>query len=176
MNIVIGPGWTQDRVAQLEALASEGLSASEISRQLGGISRNGVIGKLRRLGIPLGIPHGRQSLPGTTPTPRRVRKPRMVPRPLPEPESHSEPAMSEHSSVTGIPLERTGFNHCRWPLWDLNGGPEFPVCGERPARIGDPYCATHAAKSVGMGTHSERMAAKTARQAVRAESEIGEAA
>lgn len=41
--------WTDERVELLKKLWSEGLSASQIAAQLGGISRNAVIGKVHRL-------------------------------------------------------------------------------------------------------------------------------
>src|SRR6476660_1320546 len=44
-------GWTDERVEQLKALWSEGLSASQIARALGGVTRNAVIGKVHRLGL-----------------------------------------------------------------------------------------------------------------------------
>ena len=41
--------WTDERVDLLRKLWSEGLSASQIAAQLGGVSRNAVIGKVHRL-------------------------------------------------------------------------------------------------------------------------------
>lgn len=41
--------WTDERVELLKRLWSEGLSASQIADQLGGITRNAVIGKVHRL-------------------------------------------------------------------------------------------------------------------------------
>jgi len=41
--------WTDERVELLKKLWSEGLSASQIAAQLGGVSRNAVIGKAHRL-------------------------------------------------------------------------------------------------------------------------------
>lgn len=41
--------WTDERVELLKNLWAEGLSASQIAAQLGGISRNAVIGKVHRL-------------------------------------------------------------------------------------------------------------------------------
>ncbi|MGU3574491.1 GcrA family cell cycle regulator [Brucellaceae bacterium C25G] len=41
--------WTDERVEVLKKLWSEGLSASQIAAQLGGVSRNAVIGKVHRL-------------------------------------------------------------------------------------------------------------------------------
>src|SRR5262252_3759409 len=44
-------GWTEERVALLKKLWLEGLSASQIAKQLGGVTRNAVIGKVHRLGL-----------------------------------------------------------------------------------------------------------------------------
>jgi GcrA cell cycle regulator len=44
--------WTDERVERLKKLWSEGLSASQIAAQLGGVSRNAVIGKVHRLNLP----------------------------------------------------------------------------------------------------------------------------
>ncbi len=41
--------WTDERVEMLKNLWAEGLSASQIAAQLGGVSRNAVIGKVHRL-------------------------------------------------------------------------------------------------------------------------------
>lgn len=41
--------WTDERVEVLKKLWSDGLSASQIAAQLGGVSRNAVIGKVHRL-------------------------------------------------------------------------------------------------------------------------------
>lgn len=53
--------WTDERVEKLKKLWSEGLSASQIAAQLGGVSRNAVIGKVHRLNLP-----GRAKAGGTT--------------------------------------------------------------------------------------------------------------
>ena len=45
--------WTDERVETLKKLWGDGLSASQIAAELGGITRNAVIGKVHRLG-PLG--------------------------------------------------------------------------------------------------------------------------
>ena len=43
--------WTDERIERLRALWSEGKSASEIARILGGVTRNAVIGKVHRLNL-----------------------------------------------------------------------------------------------------------------------------
>jgi GcrA cell cycle regulator len=43
--------WTEDRVEVLKKLWAEGHSASQIAKELGGVTRNAVIGKVHRLGL-----------------------------------------------------------------------------------------------------------------------------
>jgi GcrA cell cycle regulator len=44
-------GWTDERVELLKKLWQDGLHASQIAKQLGGVTRNAVIGKVHRLGL-----------------------------------------------------------------------------------------------------------------------------
>jgi len=44
--------WTDERVERLKKLWADGLSASQIAAELGGVSRNAVIGKVHRLNLP----------------------------------------------------------------------------------------------------------------------------
>ncbi len=46
-----GAPWTQDRVDTLKGLWQMGASATTIAEQLGGVTRNAVIGKAHRLGL-----------------------------------------------------------------------------------------------------------------------------
>ncbi len=43
--------WTDERVEKLKELWGEGMSASQIAKALGGVTRNAVIGKVHRLGL-----------------------------------------------------------------------------------------------------------------------------
>ncbi|WP_273687172.1 GcrA family cell cycle regulator [Ketogulonicigenium vulgare] len=43
--------WTDERVETLKKMWNEGLSASQIAKELGGVTRNAVIGKVHRLGL-----------------------------------------------------------------------------------------------------------------------------
>ena len=43
--------WTDDRVEKLKQLWGDGMSASQIAKALGGVTRNAVIGKVHRLGL-----------------------------------------------------------------------------------------------------------------------------
>ena len=64
--------WTEERVEKLKTLWAEGHSASQIANQLGGVTRNAVIGKVHRLGLS-----GR-----ATPS-RPVKRPPRLARPKP---------------------------------------------------------------------------------------------
>ena len=43
--------WTDERVETLKRMWGEGASASQIAKELGGVTRNAVIGKVHRLGL-----------------------------------------------------------------------------------------------------------------------------
>ena len=43
--------WTEERINRLKAMWAEGSTASQIADELGGVSRNAVIGKAHRLGL-----------------------------------------------------------------------------------------------------------------------------
>jgi len=62
--------WTDERVERLKKLWAEGLSASQIAAQLGGVSRNAVIGKVHRLNLP-----GRAKAGGTSTATRAPKRP-----------------------------------------------------------------------------------------------------
>ena len=43
--------WTDERIDHLKKMWEKGLTASQIAEELGGVSRNAVIGKAHRLGL-----------------------------------------------------------------------------------------------------------------------------
>ncbi|WP_412507933.1 GcrA family cell cycle regulator, partial [Roseovarius sp. SYSU LYC5161] len=43
--------WNDERVETLKKMWGEGQSASQIAKELGGVTRNAVIGKVHRLGL-----------------------------------------------------------------------------------------------------------------------------
>src|SRR5258705_10145083 len=61
--------WSDDRVEQLKKLWEAGLSANQIAAELGGVTRNAVIGKVHRLGLS-----GRAKRPATA-APRQRKAP-----------------------------------------------------------------------------------------------------
>jgi GcrA cell cycle regulator len=78
--------WTDERVEKLKKLWADGLSASQIAAQLGGVSRNAVIGKVHRLNLPGRAKSGGQSSVRTKrATAARGRQPMQAARRLRQP-------------------------------------------------------------------------------------------
>lgn len=76
--------WTDDRVELLKKLWGEGQSASQIAKELGGVTRNAVIGKVHRLGLSnRATAAGSKAEPKAKPAP----KPKVEPRPSPKTEA-----------------------------------------------------------------------------------------
>jgi GcrA cell cycle regulator len=161
--------WTDERVALLSKLWAEGLSASQIARQLGGVTRNAVIGKVHRLKLS-----GRAK---TTTTPNRAKKissgaddiqrtrtnatstaqlrtrPVVVGNNALKTEMFLDGAaeqryrVSEQPNIIEMPTSRRlslvqlGERTCRWPVGDPMLA-DFHFCGNEP-REASPYCTYH---------------------------------
>ena len=83
--------WTDERVELLKKMWSEGQSASQIAKELGGVTRNAVIGKVHRLGL--------SNRAGATPAPAKAEPkpaaPAAKPKPAPEADAKPKPAPEE---------------------------------------------------------------------------------
>jgi hypothetical protein len=132
--------WTPARIARLERLLADPrrLTAQQIANELGGISRNAIIGKAARLGLELpNRGHGRWRscvrgrLQGLLAAPE-------APKPTPSLAGGRSKASSQH--IAFLDLEP---HHCRWPYGDRL---PFTFCGcDRIAR--SSYCAVHTGES-----------------------------
>src|SRR3954469_22576919 len=90
-----GMGWTDERVELLKKLWQDGLSASQIAKQLGGVTRNAVIGKVHRLGLSgpaaaakpqrtvFKAPRPVRPVSAAPSAPRRIAEPSSAPAPAP---------------------------------------------------------------------------------------------
>ena len=109
--------WTEERVEQLRQLWSDGLSAKKIAKQLGGITRNAVIGKARRLklsnraAVRVVKRNSRPIRPTPVYDPRHVRLPDLM------------------------------SNMCKWPIGDPRHS-DFHFCGG-DTQVGASYCDHH---------------------------------
>lgn len=84
--------WTDERVELLKKMWNEGQSASAIAKELGGVTRNAVIGKVHRLGLSNRTGGGEAAPAAAAPAPEAP-KPAApeTPKPAPAPEK-AEPA------------------------------------------------------------------------------------
>ncbi len=103
--------WTDERVDLLKKMWSEGQSASRIAKELGGVTRNAVIGKVHRLGLS-NRTGGDAAAPAEAepqPAPKPEAKPRAAaqpaaPKPAPEPAAAAEPeAEAAPETKSGVP-------------------------------------------------------------------------
>jgi len=153
-----GMTWTEERIALLTKLWSEGLSASQIAAELGGgMSRNAVLGKAHRLGLVRHETKG-PSTPRPPKPPRPLdasasaeplvrQAPPSVPVVVSEPPA-AQPAGTPPEQKVTAPLSKKVTimelreTMCRFPLGDPTT-PEFRFCGAQ-ASTGLPYCTHHA--------------------------------
>jgi len=97
--------WTEDRVAILTKLWADGLSASQIAKELGEVTRNAVIGKVHRLGLS-----GRAAAAAV---------------PAPPPLEAKPMSNGEFATILTI------TDHmCKWPIGDPSKS-EFRFCGRK---------------------------------------------
>ncbi len=149
--------WTEDRVSRLTKLWADGLSASQIAADLGGVTRNAVIGKVHRLGLSGRVKSASSAASRIKRQPRSsgyapTRAPRATPRTSganalkidavaevryrPKPVEDVVIPISRHLTVMQL-TEDT----CKWP----NGDPQnsdFSFCGHRSKET-TPYCEFH---------------------------------
>ncbi|HSO47465.1 MAG TPA: GcrA family cell cycle regulator [Rhizobiaceae bacterium] len=148
--------WTDERVDQLKKLWLDGLSASQIAQELGGVTRNAVIGKVHRLGLS-----GRAKTASHTAIARQKRangsafnqKPvRTIQRQLvngqmklvsPAERTNTAAAADLATAPTPLKLVLTELTErtCKWPVGDPQAE-DFHFCGH-DSREGSPYCAYH---------------------------------
>lgn len=142
--------WTEEKVGQLRKYWAEGLSASQIARELGGVTRNAVIGKVHRLGLA-----GRATPSRPAKRPVRLRPPRpprmVLVKAAPVHPTEAEVAAQMHAlGMEPLPLANgrtpTVFDLndfvCRYPIGDPTER-RFGFCG-RGVKEGRVYCADHA--------------------------------
>ena len=148
--------WTQEREDLLRKLWLQGLSASQIAYVMAGVTRNAVIGKAHRMGLPKRSPstshrpkprvqRGKPSLafvsgkPAPKPAPADIRYRKRVD--LDVEQSIFE---TEHSSVSAEErrtLMTLTARSCKWPIGDP-AEPDFHFCS-RDADHGRSYCELH---------------------------------
>jgi len=164
--------WTEERVEKLKEYWAEGMSASQIAKQLGGVTRNAVIGKVHRLGLSHRSPQegGAEAeeaapekdapvvaaetvmadAPAEAPTraapppPVEIRDP-SLPRPPGPPTAAEEQARISLAEIEKMArkLDLLELTE-RTCKWPIGDPAEdgFHFCG-LPTALGKPYCAHH---------------------------------
>jgi GcrA cell cycle regulator len=107
-----GMSWTDERVELLKKMWGEGQSASQIAKELGGVTRNAVIGKVHRLGLSNrsggGGASSAKSNPAETDPPKAAKPaksatPKPAPTAAPKDDAKADPAPAERpSNVTPL--------------------------------------------------------------------------
>lgn len=166
--------WTEERVERLKTLWQEGKSASFVAAELGGVSRNAVIGKVHRLGLsgrgktqdkgaparqrPLraGTPESLAAAPMRTVTdgatalaaaPREAPRAQVRPQPQTVPRPAPQPVARPATTIAAPVSERVTIMELRESMcrWPI-GDPSSPDFRFCGAcsPMGVPYCTEHA--------------------------------
>ena len=146
--------WTNERVEELKNLWSEGLSASQIAKRLGDVTRNAVIGKVHRLGLEARLkPVKKQVSIGQLDSnlisvsySGNLAFKDISSNDLDyssnaahtEPKSNNLHSVGSHEYVSILNLTE---NNCKWPIGDP-ATEKFWFCGHE-SESGKPYCKTH---------------------------------
>lgn len=150
-------GWTEDRIARLRSLWSKGWTCTQIAQSLGGISRNAVIGKVRRLNLAFRVTPGdstafRNAAFGrrdrrSDPRPRiRKARPEVKPPPRIRDMNPADPSLIRDPllDVARVSFADLEPHHCKWPV----GVPTQGFCGHTKVP-GTPYCRQHVIRAYG---------------------------
>jgi hypothetical protein len=137
--------WTDEKLATVMRLKDTGLSAREIGEAIGG-TKNIVIGKLHRLGMPLGRksptpPKPRASVerkgPAKRPPVKAAEKTVQRPRFVEAPVAAAKPALRLVS--VGKPIWNLSSAECRWPVSPDDAGLHL-FCAAPTGDVMQPYC------------------------------------
>lgn len=141
--------WTDDRVALLKKLWTEGKTAAEIAKELGGVTRNAVIGKAHRLKLSNRV------------SPIQQNKKPAAPKKKVEAPSTKEILLNDADRET-VALIDLGARECRWPIGDPRDE-NFGFCG-CPALAGLPYCLEHSKVAYQAATRNRIMKSEEAKE------------
>lgn len=141
--------WTDDRVALLKKLWGEGKTAAEIASELGGVTRNAVIGKAHRLKLSNRVsPIQQNKKVAVVANETAARPPKRIQKvPLQD--------NRQGKSLTDLKPQE-----CRWPLGDPREE-SFGFCGYKII-AGLPYCAEHAKLAYQAATRNRILKAEEA--------------
>ncbi|MGB0681504.1 MAG: GcrA family cell cycle regulator [Magnetovibrionaceae bacterium] len=150
--------WNATRVNALIALWNEGISTSEIGNRLG-VTKNAVVGKVHRLGLPKRQSPIRTSSGGPAKPRAKAAKPKTrakvaspsaspsaphhapTPKRSPQPSAQKRTLAEADAQAVGVELTDLKSGMCCWPIGEP-GTEEFKFCGNSAVE-GRPYCEAH---------------------------------
>ena len=154
--------WTDDRVETLKRMWGEGASASQIAKELGGVTRNAVIGKVHRLG--LSNRNADEAKPASqtpvkpAPAPKTA-KPDPTPAPKPEPVAaveEDDDDDDEPRTMAAVP-QGTNVTPLRKPLMAGQPLPPQPSANEiSPEALAKVNAVEKTAKKISLMELTER--------------------
>lgn len=185
MGSNIASGWTDERVEHLKTRWHDGASAGVIAKELGGVTRNAVIGKVCRLGLtkrtaaskPQHLPRPQRIIPART-AEQKVQsanhpwKAGLAPKLHPagnrvyvvSPDAPLPPPLPVGLAENPKPWEQRAFGECAY-IVSGTGEDAIACCNPGPESASWCYCATHKAlmtakPSTAHWTPEQRAAAK----------------
>lgn len=131
--------WTENRIDRLKVMLAAGLSASQCAEQLGGTTRNAVIGVKNRRGMEGGKPKSVKLAQIGERRPTRI-APLKAAKPKPTAEEIHATSLPPDQSPCAVNMMAVTDHTCRWPI-DGKDGPMM-YCGAKPSEE-SPYCSRH---------------------------------
>ena len=98
--------WTDERVELLKKMWGEGQSASQIAKELGGVTRNAVIGKVHRLGLSNRAGAGASKSDAAKEAPKAKAKPAAAPKPKAAPAASQPQQAAAEAKPAPTPARR----------------------------------------------------------------------
>ena len=152
--------WTDDRVETLKRMWGEGASASQIAKELGGVTRNAVIGKVHRLG--LSNRNADEAKPASQTSAKPAPAPKTAkPDPTPAPKPEPVPAVEEDDddeprTMAAVP-QGTNVTPLRKPLMAGQPLPPQPSANEiSPEALAKVNAVEKTAKKISLMELTER--------------------
>ena len=143
--------WTDERVEILTKMWAEGNSASQIAKELGGVTRNAVIGKVHRLGLSnrattnTANKSDTKTKTATKSSTKAKQKARKIEATEPSASEISPEALARVNEIEKkakkLSLLELTEKTCKWPVGDP-ATEDFWFCG-LATQSGKPYCEAH---------------------------------
>ena len=152
--------WTDERVETLKRMWGEGASASTIAKELGGVTRNAVIGKVHRLGLSnrnADEAPKAEAPAAAKPAPKAAKpEPKPAPKAAPEPELEPEDDDDEPRTMAAVP-QGTNVTSLRKPLIAGQPLPPQPSANEiSPEALAKVNAVEKTAKKISLMELTER--------------------